>query len=136
MKKIIPILLLFTILYSCSLESKNPIIGRWKSDEIETLNEIRNSGSLSETQIEILTSKVKFGKLILEIDADEITSYYEGNVDTEQYKLINFDGSLVEIESRNPHTNELEKVVIEVRDKKMWIPSTLVKFREVFVKIE
>ena len=135
MKKIILILLLATLLSNCSLDSNNPIIGRWKSDEIETLKEIRNSGSLTEKQIEILTSKVKFGKLILEVDAEEITWYYEGNVDTEEYKIIKIDGPFVEIESRNPLTNELERIVIEVRGEKMWVPSTLVKFREVFVRI-
>ena len=136
MKKIILILSFITLLSGCFQGSKNPIVGRWKSDETETLKEIRNSGSLTDKQIEILMSKVKFGKLILEIDANEITSYYKGDVDTERYKLINIDGQFVEIESNNPLTNELERIVIEVRDEKMWVPSTLVEFREVFVKIK
>ena len=83
----------------------------------------------------ILQGYYDFTKAVLEIDADEITSYYEGDVDTEEYKLINIDGPLVEIESRNPLTNELERIVIEVRGETMWVPSTLVKFRELFVKI-
>ena len=136
MNKNILLLLLFTILSGCFLESNNPIVGRWKSDETETLKEIQNSGSLTDKQIETLTSKIKFGKLILEIDAENITSYYEGDVDTDKYQIINIDGPFVEIESNNPLTNELERIVIEVRDEKMWVPSTLVDFREVFVRIE
>jgi len=135
MKKNILLLLLFTILSGCFLESNNPIVGRWKSDETETLKEIQNSGSLTDKQIETLTSKIKFGKLILVIDAENITSYYEGDVDTDKYQIINIDGPFVEIESNNPLTNELERIVIEVRDEKMWVPSTLVDFREVFVRI-
>ncbi len=136
MKKIILILLFFTLLSGCFQESNNPIVGRWKSDETETLKEIQNSGSLTDKQIKLLTSKIKFGKLILEIDADNITSYYEGDVDTDKYKIINIDGPFVEIESNNPLTNDLERIVIEVRNEKMWVPSTLVDFREVFVRIE
>jgi hypothetical protein len=124
------------VLLGCVQESKSPIVGRWKSDETETLREIRNSGSLTDKQIEILTSKVQFGKLILEIDNEEIISYYEGDIETEKYKLIKIDGPFTEIESKNPITKELETIVIEVRGEKMLVPSTLVDFREVFVRIE
>jgi hypothetical protein len=127
--------IVFIFLIGCSITQKNPLIGRWQSNKAETIKEIRNCGEYTEKQISLITSKVAFGELILAIDADTITSYYQGSVDTDEYKIISIDLGFVKIESYNNLTNENEIISIEVRSDKMWVPSSLVKFREVFDRI-
>jgi len=127
--------LLIILPSGCSIKEKNPLIGRWQSNEAETLEEIRHCGAYTEKQIELITSKISFGEFILEIDADTITSYYEGSDNAGNYKIISIDSPFIIIESHDPITEAVGLVTIEIRDNRMWIPSTLLGFREVFTRI-
>ena len=130
------LLFLFVIVLSgCSIKDKNQLIGRWQSNEAETLKEIRHCGTYTEKQIELITSKISFGEFILEIDEDTITSYYEGSDNAGNYKIISIDSPFIIIESHDPITEAVGLVTIEIRDNRMWIPSTLLGFREVFTRI-
>ena len=136
MKKRLLILFLLVIVSSgCSIKEKNPLIGRWQSNEAETLKEIRHCGTYTEKQIELITSKISFGEFILEIDEDTITSYYEGSDNAGSYKIVSFDSPFIIIESHDPITATIGIVTIEIRDNRMWIPSTRLGFREVFTRI-
>ena len=136
MKKILLILLLLiTVLSGCSIKDKNPLIGRWQSNEAETLKEIKHGGAYTEEQIELITSKISFGALILEIDEDTITSYYEGSDNAGSYRIIGIDSPFIVVESHDPITEEAGIVIIEIRDNRMWLPSPLLGFREVFTRI-
>ena len=136
MKKNLLILVLLIIAPSgCSIKEKNPLIGRWQSDEAATLQEITHCDTCTKKQIELITSKISFGEFILEIDEDTITSYYEGSDNAGNYKIISIDSPFIIIESHDPITEAVGLVTIEIRDNRMWIPSTLLGFREVFTRI-
>ncbi len=120
----------------CNIAQENPLIGRWKSNKSETIIEIKNCGEYTEHQIALITSKITFGELVLDIDDETITSHYQGSVDTGEYKLLNIDNEIVRIESYNKLTDEIEVVSIEVQGDRMWMPSSLVNFREVFDKLK
>ena len=136
MKKRLLILFLLIIVSSeCSIKEKNPLIGRWQSNEVETLREIRHCGVYTEEQIKLITSKISFGAFILEIDEDTITSYYEGSDNAGRYRIISIDSPFIIIESHDPITEEIGVVTIEIRDNRMWVPSPLPGFREVFTRI-
>ena len=136
MKNNLFILFLLSILASgCSVKEKNPLIGRWQSNEAETLNEIRHCGPYTDEQIELITSKIFFGEFILEIDEETITSYYEGSDNAGSYRIISNHRPFIIIESHDPITEEVEILTIEIRDNRMWIPSTHLGCREVFTRI-
>jgi len=136
MKERLLILFLFVIVSSgCSIKDKNPLIGRWQSDEAETLKEIRHCGTYTEKQIELIISKISIGEFILEIDDDTITSYYEGSDNAGSYKIVSMDSPFIIIESHDPITEAVGIVTIELQDNRMWIPSTRLGFREVFTRI-
>jgi len=137
MKKI-ALLPVLCIIWSCgcSIKQKNPLLGSWQSNEIETLKEIRLSGAYTENQIELITSKIPFKDVVLEIDEGTISSHYEGDNNTGSYKIISIDEPFILIESYNPITDEVEILAIEIRENRMWMPSTAVEFREVFTRIQ
>ena len=126
------------ILWSCGCSSKqvNPLLGSWQSNEIETLKEIRTCGAYTENQCTVITSKIPFKDVLREIDEGTISSYYEGDNNTGSYKIISIDEPFVLIESYNPITDEVELLAVEVRKNRMWMPSTAVEFREVFIRIQ
>ena len=102
---------------------------------METLKEIRRCGAYTENQIELITSKISFGDVLLEIDEETISSYYEGTNNKGSYKIISIDEPFVLIESYNPITDELETLAIEVQENRLWMPSSAVEFREIFLRI-
>jgi len=132
---LILLFVLIILLCGCSIKEKNPLIGRWQANESETLKEIRHCGTYTNEQIELITSKISFGEFILEIDEDTITSYYEGSDNAGSYRIISIHSPFIIIESQDPITEELGIVTIEIRDNRMWIPSTLLGCREVFSRI-
>ncbi len=135
-KKIILLLLLCIVWSSgCSTTQKNPLLGSWQSNEIETLKEMRLGGVYTENQIKMITSKVSFGNVFLEIDEETISSHFEGNKSRGSYKIISIEEPFVLIETYNPITEEIEILAIEVQENKLWMPSTAVDFREVFTRI-
>ena len=135
-KKIIVLFLLCFVWSSgCSTKQKNPLIGSWQSDETQTLKEMRISGTYTESQIRLIRSKVSFGNVFLEIDEGTISSYFEGTQRKGSYRIISIEEPFVIIESDNPITEEIEILAIEVRENRLWMPSTAVDFREVFNRI-
>jgi hypothetical protein len=135
-KKIIVLFILSIVWsYGCSTKQKNPLLGSWQSNEIETLKEMRMGGAYTENQIKLITSKVSFGNVFLEIDEETISAHFEGNKSKGSYRIISIEEPLVIIESYNPITEEIEILAIEVRENRLWMPSTAVDFREVFTRI-
>ena len=135
-KKIIALFILCIVWSSgCSTTQRNPLLGNWQSNETETLKEMRTDGTYTENQIQLITSKVSFGNIFLEIDEETISSYFEGNKNKGSYRIISIEEPFVIIESYNPITEEIEILPIEVRKNRMWMPSTAVGFREVFTRI-
>lgn len=137
MKKIalLPVLCIICS-FGCSAKQNNPLLGSWQSDEIETLKEIRMCGAYTENQVKLITSKIPFKDVLLEIDEGTISSHYEDSNNTGSYKIISIDEPFVLIESYNPITDEVELLAIEVRKNRLWMPSTAVEFREVFTRIQ
>ncbi|WP_155306836.1 hypothetical protein [Desulfosarcina widdelii] len=114
------------------MAQKNPLIGRWQSNKSETIQEMKGCGEYTTRQISSITSKVPFGELSLTINADTITSFFQGFVDIDKYKLLDVEQDLVRIEFHNKLSEEDEIMPIQVRGSRMWMPSSLVNFREVF----
>lgn len=136
LKKIIVLFILCIVWsYGCSTKQKNPLLGSWQSNEIETLKEMRMSGAYTENQIKLITSKVSFGNVFLEIDEETISARFEGNKSKGSYRIISIEEPFVIIESYNPITEEIEILALEVRENRLWMPSTAVDFREVFTRI-
>ena len=96
---------------------------------------MKGSGAYTAHQVSSITSKVPFGELALTINADTITSYFQGSVDIDKYKLLDVDQDFVRIEFYNNLSEEEEIMPIQVRDGRMWMPSSIVNFREVFDRI-
>ena len=92
-------------------------------------------GTYTEHQIKLITSKVSFGDVLLEIDEETIASHFEGNKSKGSYRIISIEEPFVIIETYNPVTDELEILSIEVQENRLWMPSTAVDFREVFTRI-
>ena len=134
-KIIVLFLLCFVWSSGCSTKQKNPLIGSWQSDETQTLKEMRISGTYTESQIGLIRSKVSFGNVFLEIDEETISSHFENNQSKGSYRIISIEEPFVIIESDNPITEEIEILAIEVRENRLWMPSTAVDFREVFNRI-
>ena len=84
----------------------------------------------------MITSKIPFKDVVLEIDEGTISSHYEGSKNTGKYKIIRIDEPFVLIESYNPITDEVELLAIEIQENRMWMPSTAVEFREVFTRVQ
>jgi hypothetical protein len=114
---------------------RNPLIGKWHSNKSETIQEMKGCGEYTARQISSITSKVLFGELALTIDAETITSYFQGSVDIDEYKLLEIEQDLVRIEFYNNLSEKDEIMPIQVRGGRMWMPSSIVNFREVFDRI-
>lgn len=119
----------------CELATQNPLLGRWKSDEKATLIEARNAG-LSEQQLQQLKNGKVFGKLIAVIDKDKIVFDFEGKSESSPYRILNMEKQFVDIELLNSSTGASETTRIETRGDRMWVPSAMADFREVFVRID
>jgi len=118
------------------MTQRNPLIGRWQSNKSETIQEMKACGVYTARQISSITAKVPFGELSLAINADTIVSYYQDSVDIDEYKLLKIEQDFVRIEYYNSLNEENEIMPIQIRGKRMWMPSSIVNFREVFDRIE
>lgn len=135
MKRNFLFVLFIFFITGCELVSQNPLIGRWKSDEAATLIEARNAG-LSEQQLQQLKNEKVFGRLEAVIDKEKIVFNFEGNNDTSPYKILKIDKQFVDIELLNSSTKAYEKTRIETQGNRMWVPSAMANFREVFVRVD
>jgi len=135
MKRNILFVLLMFFIAGCELVSQNPLLGRWKSDEQATLIEARNAG-LSEQQLQQLKDAKVFGKLVAIIDKDKIIFDFDGKSESSPYKVLNIEKQFVDIELLNSSTGASEITRIETRGNRMWVPSAMADFREVFVRVD
>lgn len=117
------------------MAQKNPLIGRWQSNKSETIQEMKNCGAYTARQISSITAKVPFGELSLVIDTDTIISYYQDSVGIDDYKLLGIEQDFVRIELYNALSEENEIMPIQFGCSRMWMPSSIVNFREVFDRI-
>lgn len=121
---------------ACDRGPDNPLPGRWQSDEKATLAEARDSGTVTEEQLQELKAGKVFGKLIAVIDDEEIVFDYEGNRSHSPYTILKVEASFVVIKLYNSATKAYETTRIEVRGDRMWVPSAMAGFREVFVRLD
>ena len=137
MKKIalLPVLCIICS-FGCSAKQINPLLGNWQSDEIETLKEIRMCGAYTENQIKLITSKIPFKDVLLEIDEGTISSHYEDSNNIGSYTIISIDEPCISTHYGSEWLVKHEILAIEVRKNRMWMPSTSVEFREVFTRIQ
>jgi hypothetical protein len=136
MKRFITLGLVALLLTGCQRAPENPLLGRWKSDEKATLVEARGSGTLTDAQLQQLENEKVFGKLVASIDNDKIVFEYEGKLDPSPYRIIKVEQPFVDIELFNSSTKTYETTRIEIHGDRIWVPTALVDFREVFVRID
>lgn len=136
MKKSFLFAFLALFLTGCELASQNPLLGRWQSDEKATLIEARNSGGLTEQQLQQLENEKVFGKLIAIIDEESIVFNFEGKLEPSPYRVLKIEKQFVDIELFNSSTKKYETTRIEMHGDRMWVPSAMADFREVFVRID
>ena len=123
-------------LAACERAPENPLLGRWQSDEAATLIEARDAGGLSEQQLQQLKDEKVFGRLVADIDDSEIVFEYEGKREPSAYRILKVEKPFVDIELFNNATSQYETTRIEAHDDRLWVPSSLASFREVFVRID
>lgn len=136
MKKNLLFAFLVLFVTGCELASQNPLLGRWKSDEKATLIEARNSGGLTEQQLQQLENEKVFGKLVAIIDKESIVFDFEGKLEPSPYRVLKIEKQFVDIELFNSSTKAYETTRIEIRGDRIWVPSAMAGFREVFVRID
>jgi len=136
MKRIFLYSILVFFVAACERAPQNPLLGRWQSDEKATLVEARNTGELTQEQLQQLESEKVFGSLIANIDNEKIVFEYAGKNDPSPYKILKIEEPFIDIELFNSTTNAYETTRIETHGDRMWVPSAMVNFREVFVRID
>lgn len=79
-----------------------PLIGKWRSNERASLEEMEKYGNLTEEQRNIFLNI--FGKLTLEYTYSKVTSYYEDNLVAKdmKYEIFKREGNLLEIKYHAP----------------------------------
>ena len=136
MKRLFLLTILVLLISGCERTQKNPLVGRWQSHEEATLFEARGSGSLTEEQLQQLRKKKVFGKMIATIDSEKIVFNYKGKLDHSPYRILKIEKPFIDIELLNSSTNAYEKIQIEIHGDRIWVPSAIVDFREVFDRID
>jgi len=136
MKRIFLFSLLVFFLAACERGSQNPLLGRWLSDEKATLLEARNAGGMTEQQIQQLEKGRVFGRLLAVIDDEQIIFTFDGKSEASPYRVLRIEKPFVDIELFNTSTGRYENTRIEVHGGRMWVPSALASFREVFVRVD
>ena len=135
MKTGVTLFLLVFFLAACEASSKNPLSGRWQSDEQATLAEARSAGGLTDQQIQQLDQENIFGRLVADIDNEQIVFTFNGKSEASPYRILKIEKPFVDIELLNAATGQYETTRIEVRGNRMWVPSAMASFREVFVRV-
>ncbi|GMR01148.1 MAG: hypothetical protein BMS9Abin19_0504 [Gammaproteobacteria bacterium] len=135
MKRIFLFALFMLFVTGCEFASQNPLLGRWQSDEKATLVEARNAG-LTEQQLQQLENEKVFGRLIAIIDKEKIVFNFEDRFEPSPYRILKIEKQFVDIELFNSSTKAYETTRIETHGDRMWVPSAMASFREVFVRID
>ena len=135
MKTGVTLFLLVFFLAACEASSKNPLSGRWQSDEQATLAEARSAGGLTDQQIQQLDQENIFGRLVADIENEQIIFTFDGKSEASPYRILKIEKPFVDIELLNAATGQYETTRIEVRGNRMWVPSAMASFREVFVRV-
>ncbi|MGA2516444.1 MAG: hypothetical protein ABSG44_07815, partial [Thermodesulfobacteriota bacterium] len=75
------------LIISCATARKDcPLVGRWRSNEKATLEQMEKYGNLTEEQRNAFSNF--FGKLTLEYTCSKVTSYYKGSLVTKDMKSV------------------------------------------------
>ena len=109
---------------------KNPLFGRWKSNEELTRREIVKCNKYADTDIDELFSLVKYGELEFIFTNNELTTKYKDDVSTTSYKILSLSASEVSI-----LTSDLGELHYEITNDMMYVANGLKHFKEVFTKI-
>jgi hypothetical protein len=92
----------FLILSCAAVRNDCPLVGKWRSNEKATLEQMQKYANLTEEQRNIFSNI--FGKLTLEYTCSKVTSYYKDSIVAKdmKYKIIKREGSLLEIKYYAP----------------------------------
>jgi hypothetical protein len=137
-KNIVPISLCSFLIISCATARKDcPLVGRWRSNEKATLEQMEKYGNLTEEQRNAFLNF--FGKLALEYTCSKVTSYYSDTLVAKnmKYEIIKRQGNLLEIKYYTPEL--LEGVTtkrITLVDDCYYLPLERFTFSEVFCRVE
>lgn len=91
-KSFLTILFIVPFYGSITLADNCPIAGTWKSNEEKTLENMKKV-ELTEKQISLLSNNF-FGELIVEIDCEGFTSFYEGQQESIKFKKLEVNGNV------------------------------------------
>lgn len=136
-KTIVTIPLCSFLIISCATARRDcPLLGKWRSNEKATLEQMEKYGSLTEEQRNVFLNI--FGKLTLEYTCSEVTSYYKDSLleKNVKYQIIKREGNLLEIKY---HASELlggttTKRITLVGDC-YYLPLERFTFSEVFCRV-
>lgn len=127
------IFLVFTQLHA----GENPLIGKWKSDKDKTIELIKNSKELNNEAKKALLENIEFGQLVLEIGQNKMISYYKGEKGISEYKVLEINSDIVEIEEYDDYLKKKVIKKIKLKNGVMYVPSSISpSIVEAFVKIE
>ena len=95
-------LCLFLIISCATTRNDCPLVGKWRSNEKATLEQMEKYGNLTEEQRNIFLNI--FGKLTLQFTCSEVTSYYNDSLVAKdvKYEIIKREGNLLEIKYYAP----------------------------------
>ncbi len=135
MKIVITVLLMlvsFTI-----IADENLIIGKWKSDEAKTIELISASNELSSERKQAILKNIKFGRLVLEINQNQIISYYDGEKSILEYTVLESHPGSLTIKVYEDYLKKNVRKVIRVNDGYLLMPSSISPpIVEAFVKLQ
>jgi hypothetical protein len=112
-------------------------VGKWRSNEKATIEQMEKYGNLTEEQRNIFINI--FGKVTLQITCSEVTSYYNDSLVAKdvKYKIIKKEGNLLEIKYYAPEIlggTTIKRITL-VGDC-YYLPLERFTFSEVFCRVE
>ncbi len=86
----------FLIISCATARNDCPLVGKWCSNEMATLEQMEKYGNLTEEQKNVFLNI--FGKLTLEYTCSKVTSYYKDDLVRDmKYEIVKREGNLLEI---------------------------------------
>lgn len=137
-KDILVILLCSFVIMSCATgRTECPLVGKWRSNEKATLEQMERYGNLTEQQRNVFLNIL--GKLTLEYTCSSVTSYHKDNLvakDT-KYEITKREGNLLQVKYYLPELlgGATTKRITLVGDC-YYVPLERFTFSEVFCRVE
>ncbi len=118
-----------------SMTHANFLLGKWRSDEERTLQEVQKIPALPEKFRELFENNF-FGKLVFEFTKNKIYSEFDGETSEGSYKVVRSTDESITVRARSSLLQEDEETTYYLDGEAIYTIVSKYDFREYFKRIK